>query len=92
MSPYKDSDKESKQSANDIFYRSHVSGFSGIKKKYQAKEGLAMKKREEMKTQFVDPSYTQTFYKSQRPTAIENTPTPKKDERRVLLSSGSAVS
>ena len=58
LSPYKDSDKESKQSANDIFYRSHVSGFSGIKKKYQAKEGLAMKKREEMKTQFVDPSYT----------------------------------
>lgn len=34
--PKKDWDKASKLSANDIFYKSHVSGFSGIKKKYQA--------------------------------------------------------
>ena len=44
-SPYKDDD--SRASKNDLFYRSHVSGFGGIKQKYQVREGLNMRKREE---------------------------------------------
>lgn len=31
LSPQKNFDKESKISANEIFYKSHVSGFNGIK-------------------------------------------------------------
>jgi hypothetical protein len=40
FSPYKNDDDRT--SKNELFYRSHVSGFSGIKEKYQTREGLNM--------------------------------------------------
>lgn len=55
---HKESEKASLISANELFYKSHVSGFSGIKKKYQANKGLNMKKIEELKTQYVQASFS----------------------------------
>ena len=49
---------------NDMFYKSHMSGFGGIKQKYVQNKTVNLDKREANKYEKPEFSYTQTSYRN----------------------------
>lgn len=48
---------------NELFYKSHMSGFGGIKQKYVAEKTVNFDRRESNKTSKPEFSYTQASYR-----------------------------